>query len=687
MFMQNRFRMLARALAAVLCVTAMGTGAAADVPGLDLTGQDRSVRPGDDFFRYANGADQDRTVIPADRASFGPQEVIAERLEAQLRAILDEAASKTAEPATIEGRVGTFYRSFLDEQQVERLGAGPLQRDLADVAAARTRTDLAALMGTQNASFHGSIFHLSISPDAKQPARYAVQIGQGGLGLPDRDYYTDAKFGSVKTAYVQYAERLLTQIGWPDSKRQAAAIVAFETRLARASWSRTQQRDPDLLYNPMSVAALTQIAPSFAWGAFLQRGGIAEDRVIVTEKSAIVALAKIYEATPIETLRAWAAFQLADHAAPYLSRGFADAYFVFRDQTVFGQTEQAPRWRRAIRAVAGGHFFLPDRTQVFGNLGWDVGKLYVARHFPPDAKAKMQLLTTQLMDAFRRRTEASDWMSQSTKREALRKLDTFQIKVGYPDRWQDQSKVVTQDGDLCGNVLRAAADNWAFRVGRLHAPVDRSEWLLTPQTIDAYAGGLNDLVFPAAFLQPPYFDPAADPAVNFGAAVAIIGHELTHGFDDQGRKFDADGKLRDWWAPADSRKFEARAAKLGAQFSTYEPLPGHRINGRQTMGENIADLGGVSLALDAYRASLGGVAAPVIDGLTGEQRLFLSWAQVWRGRDRDDALKQQVASNTHSPRQFRVNGIVRNIDAWYDAFGIRPGDRLYLAPSQRVRIW
>ena len=378
---------------------------------------------------------------------------------------------------------------------------------------------------------------------------------------------------------------------------------------------------------------------------------------------------------------------IADNAAPYLSRPFADAYFQMHDQVLAGQKEQQARWKRGILAVGGGDFLAGDRLGKFGTLGFGVGELYAAKYFGPEAKAKIEALVVNLKAAFHARIEKLEWMGPQTKAEALKKLDTYTIKVGYPDHSRDYSKLVITDDDLVGNVRRAAAADWEFSSSRLDGPVDKSEWAMTPQTNDAYSGLLRDIVFPAGILQPPIFDPNADPAVNYGAIGAVIGHELTHGFDDAGRRIDASGALRDWWTKEDDAKFQAQASKLGEQYSQFEPLPGVKVNGDLTMGENIADLGGLTLGLDAYHASLGGHPAPVIDGLTGDQRVLLGWAQAWRGKTTDDAVRKQVVSNPHSPAQYRVNGVVRNLDAWYEAFGVKAGDRLYLAPEARVRIW
>ena len=657
--------------------------------GFDRAGADPTTKPGDDFFRYANGAWLDRVQIPADKAAYSLRLAMTDAVEQRLHGIMEEGAQKAAaETDSVAAKVRAFYRSFMDEARVEKLGAAPLQENLEAIRKAKDRPALAGLMGRQNADLDGGIFGIFIDVDLKDPSRYVVYLGQSGLGLPDRDYYLKPDFAAQKTKYQSYIAQLLKLIDWPEPEKRAENIVAFETKIAEASWTKSEQRDPVAIYNPASLAELKALAPEFAWPEFLDAAGLGKvDHVIVAEKTAFPKISAVFGDTPIEVLQAWLAFNVADHAAPYLSKPFADAFFELRQKTLSGQAEQQVRWKRGVHAVSGGDYGAGDRYDRFGNLGWAVGQLYTAKYFPPEAKAKIEDLVANLKVAMHARIEKLDWMGQETKVQALKKLDTYNIKVGYPDQPRDYSKVEIRADDLLGNVRRAAAADWAFYVDRLPGPVDRSDWLMTPQTNDAYNGSLRDIVFPAGILQPPMFDANADPAINYGAIGAVIGHELTHGFDDQGRKLDAEGKLRDWWTAEDAKAFEARAAILGAQYSQYEPLPGVKVNGALTMGENIADLGGVTIALDAYRASLKGKAAPVLDKLTGDQRVFLGWAQAWRGKLRDDAIRKQVVSDPHSPRQYRVNGPVRNIDDWYSAYDVKPENKLYVAPKDRVRIW
>jgi putative endopeptidase len=678
--------------ATVLLATALSTAAlAADKPqygnwGFDGTGVDSQTKPGDDFFRYVNGAWLDRTTIPADKPAWSLRLAMTDTIEGRLHDLMEAAAAKN-ETNDLEGKVGGFYKAYMDEARIDALGAKPIGAELDAVRAARSRDELAGLMGRSADDFENSLFNITTDIDLKDPSRYAVYLSQAGLGLPDRDYYLKPEFAATRTAYQAYVARLLHLIGWPDADARAKDILDFETKIAGASWTKAQDRDVVALYNPVPVDDLAKFAPGFDWKRFLSNAKLGSlTHVIVAEKTAFPKFAAIYAATRVDTIRAWHAFHIADSAAPYLSHDFDAAWFDLHDKTLAGQQQEEVRWKRAVHRVAGGDCGASP-GDCFGTLNWAVGQLYTARYFPPSAKSKIEDLVAHLKAAYRARLEHNDWMSPATKVEAIKKLDTYNIKVGYPDHPRDYSNVVIKSDDLVGDVRRAATADWSFYVGRLNGPVDRSDWSMTPQTNDAYNGSLRDIVFPAGILQPPVFDPNADPAINYGAIGGIIGHEMTHGFDDQGRKIDAVGALRDWWTPEDAKKFEARAAMLGAQYSSYQPLPDVHVNGDLTMGENIADLGGLTLALDAYHQSLDGKPSPIIDGLTGDQRVFLGWAQAWRGKVTDDFVKRQVVSDPHSPRQFRVNGVVRNVDGWYTAFDVKPGDKLYVTPENRVHIW
>ena len=657
--------------------------------GFDLAGADASTRPGDDFFRYANGTWFDRAQIPADKSAYSLRVIMTDFTEQRLKELLEAAsAQSTASPSTLEEKAGAFYHSFIDEGRAEELAAKAIDPELSDLKNAKTRDDFTALMGRTATDFESSLFNPVIDVDLKDPRKYAFYLTQAGIGLPDRDYYLKPDFAAQKIAYQNYVATILRLLNWSDADKSAKDIVDFETKIADASWTKAQQRDLNAIYNPISIQELKKLAPGFAWEKFLAEAKMAKlNRVIVAEKSAFPKIIDTYAKTPIDTICAWQAFHIADNAAPYLSKPFTNAYFELHAKTLSGQKEEQARWKRAITTVSGGDFGVGDRFGTFGTMGFGVGQLYTAKYFSPEAKAKIQELVANLKAAYRARIEKLDWMRPETKKEALKKLDTYTIKVGYPDHPRDYSKLITRSDDLIGNVKRCAALDWEFYTGRFSGPVDRTDWSMTPQTNDAYNGSLRDIVFPAGILQPPVFDPDADPAINYGAAGGVIGHELTHGFDDQGRKIDAAGALRDWWTEQDAETFKKRADTLGAQYSKYEPIPGLHVNGELTMGENIADLGGLTLALDAYRASLKGQPAPVLDGYTGDQRVLLGWAQAWRGKVTDDYVKKQVVSDPHSPRQFRVVGPARNIDAWYEAFKVQPSDKMFVPPNQRVQIW
>jgi putative endopeptidase len=657
--------------------------------GFDLAGMDSQTKPGDDFFRYANGAWIDKTQIPSDKPAYSLRLAMTDLTEQRLKDLLEAAGAKSADnPSTLDEKAGAFYRSFMDQARVDQLGTKAIDPELNDVKNAKTRDDFAALMGRTTTDFEFSLFNPIIDVDLKDPKKYAFYLGQAGIGLPDRDYYLKPDFTGQKTAYQNYVTTILKLLNWTDPDKTAKEIVEFETKIAEASWTKTQQRDLNAIYNPMSIEELKKFAPGFAWEKFLGETKMAKlTRVIVAEKSAFPKIVDVYTKTPIETIRAWQAFHTADNAAPYLSKPFTDAYFELHDKTLSGQKEEKVRWKRAITTVGGGDFGVGDRFGTFGTMGFGVGQLYTAKYFPPEAKAKIQSLVDNLKSAYRARIEKLDWMGPETRKEALKKLDTYTIKVGYPDHPRDYSKLVIKGDDLTGNVKRCGQLDWEFYTGRFFGPVDRADWGMTPQTNDAYNGSLRDIVFPAGILQPPIFDADADPAINYGAAGGVIGHELTHGFDDQGRKLDASGALRDWWTKEDADKFKKRADMLGAQYSKYEPIPNVHVNGELTMGENIADLGGLTLALDAYRASLKGQEAPVLDGYSGDQRVLLGWAQAWRGKVTDDYVRKQVVSDPHSPRQFRVIGPARNTDAWYDVFKVQSGDKMFVPPDERVRIW
>jgi putative endopeptidase len=645
--------------------------------GFDLKGRDTAVKPGDDFFDYANGTAVKTMVIPPDRTSFGAFVVLAELSEKRVHDILEKASAHAAgSPADGIGKAGAMYKAFLDEATVETRGATPMAGELAAIKALKTPADFATLQGQAQTNFQGSLFAMSIEPDSKDPTKYAITIGQAGLGLPDRDYYLTAQFADKKAKYAGFITKMLTLAGWPDPAGASQKILAFEQKIASISWSRAEARDPDRVYNPLSFAELQKQAPGFDWAAYFRAAGLgAPDRVVLQEKSAIEKIAALAAATPIDTLQAWAAFHLTTNAAPVLSKDFVAANFDFNHRELQGQPQQRPRWKRAVAAVEAA-------------VGEAVGQEYVKLYFPPDARAKMEALTQDLRNAFHERLEHNSWMSPPTRAKALEKLAAFDFQIGYPKKWRDYASLKIDAGDLYGDVERGSAFEWHYWVGHLGHRVDRDEWDMLPQTVNAYnQPTFNEVVFPAAILQPPFFNNAADPAVNYGAIGGVIGHEMTHGFDDQGRKFDALGRLHDWWTPQDAKRFDALAKRYGAQFAAMDIMPGAHINPELTMGENIADLGGLTLALDAYRASLHGKPAPVLDGLTGEQRVFLGWAQFWREKLRPDAARQALVVDPHSPPIARVNGPMPNVEGWYSAWHVSPSEKMYRKPGDRVIIW
>jgi putative endopeptidase len=645
--------------------------------GFDLTGMDKSVKPGDDWFSFVNGTWVRNTQIPADRSSFGAFAVLRDLSDARLHKLID--SYQPGDTAHVDrAKVAVLYQGFMDTAAIERADAAPLMRRLAPVKAAASKDAVARLMGASHGGFGASFFGSGVNDDAKDPTVYALSLRQSGLGLGDRDLYLDAKFKPQLERYQQYVAQMLGMAGWSDPAGTAAKVVAMETRIAQAHWTRAQSRDRDKTYNAMTTAQLQTLAPGFPWTTFLAAAGVSKaERVIVSQNTAFPKIADVFASTDLDTLKAWEAFRTTDDIAPLLSQRFVDAQFEFRSKFLNGQPQQRDRWKRGVAMAENA-------------LGEAIGRDYVALYFPPSSKAKMDELVGNLRVALGGRIRNLPWMGDATKAQALDKLANFAVKIGYPDKWRDYSALKIVPGDVVGNAERAQRFEWDYRRTRLGGPVDKAEWGMTPQTVNAYYNSVkNEIVFPAAILQPPFFDPAADAAVNYGGIGGVIGHEISHGFDDQGRKSDGHGMLRDWWAAEDAAKFEVQAVKYGAQYEAYsfDGLPGVHINGRASMGENIGDLGGVLIALDAYHASLGGKPAPVIDGYSGDQRFFLGWGQVWRTLFRNEALRQQLVSDPHSPGQIRAINPLRNVDAWYDAWGIKPGDKQYVAPQDRVRIW
>jgi putative endopeptidase len=645
--------------------------------GFDIAGMDTSAKPGDDFFQYANGAAVKAMEIPSDQSRYGSFNMLRDLSENRLNALVGRiASSKSLTPGSDEAKIAALYNAFMDEGRVEQLGVAPIAADLRAVRAINTRTDVARSMGAGFSGFGSSFFGLGVDADAKDPNVNTLYMSQSGLGLPDRDYYLKDQFKDKRAKYQAYVAALLREVAWENPDAAAKAVVELETRLAEVQWSRIESRDRSKTYNAMTIAELEKYAPGFPWRVFFKEAGLGgAKRVVVRQNTAMPKMAQIFAETPVETLKAWQAFHGVDGAAPLLSKRFAETRFEFRDKVLRGQLEQRPRWKRAVGVTEGA-------------LGEALGRQYVAEYFPPESKAKMEALVGDLRTALKGRIEKLEWMGPETKAKALEKLSKFGVKIGYPNKWRDYSGLQMVEGDLYGNAMRSAAFEWNYEVSQLGKPVDKEEWGMTPQTVNAYYNSTrNEIVFPAAILQAPFFDPKADPAVNYGGIGGVIGHEIGHGFDDQGRKSDGDGVLRDWWTAQDASKFEAQAKVLGSQYDSYEVVPGSHVQGGLTMGENIGDLAGSTLALEAYRLSLKGQPAPVIDGFTGDQRVFLGWAQVWREKARDDFYRNLVTTDPHSPARFRVNGPLRNEDGWYSAFDVKPGEKLYLKPEERVRIW
>ena len=672
-------RLAALASALLLAQTALAADPPALTSGVDLASFDPSVRPQDDFFRSVNGGWLKRTEFPADKAYIGSFDVIHEKIQGELRAIVEAAA--TAPKDADARRIGVLYASFMDEAAVEKAGLAPLADELAAIDRLASPSQVAAGMGHLSTLAIGMPIDVEIGQDARKAERYVPQISQGGLGLPNRDYFLvadDVKFKVARQQYVVYMTRLLQLSRAPgDATASAEGVLALETALAKAQWTQVENRDPVKTYNRVDLAGLAPLAPGFDWPAWLAATGIAgkSGDVIVAQPSYLAGMAAQLSATPLPVWRAYLRVRLLNGYAGFLGKEFVDARFAFVGATLSGTTENLPRWKRGIGLVEG-------------SVGESLGKLYVDAYFPTDSKGRMEKLVANLLATYRESIDAIDWMSPATKKEAQAKLATFAPKIGYPKRWLDYSAIEMRPGDLVGNVTRARAFKFRRGLDKLGKPIDRDEWILTPQTVNAYYNPLlNEVVFPASVLQPPFFDPTADDAINYGAIGAIIGHEISHGFDDEGSQFDGTGNLREWWTAEDRARFDAKTKMLVAQYSAFSPIAGYNVNGELTLGENIADNSGVEIAYKAYRRSLGGKPAPVIDGKTGDERFFDGFAQAFRGKVRDAALLAQIKSDPHSPDEFRVNGVLRNHEPFYRTFGLKPGDSLYLPPEKRVSIW
>lgn len=658
-------------------------GPTATVSGIDVTALDPAIRPQDDLFRHVNGRWLDTYEIPADRASDGAFRRLHDEAEEQVRAIIDELGGRD-DLTGVAAQIGHLYASFMDTTAIEAAADTPLAPDLALLTAARDKAELTTALGQLQRTGGAGAFGFWVDNDAKDPEKYVVYLMQAGLGLPDESYYREEKYADIRAAYLTHLARMLSLAGTvADAAAAAERVFTLETKLAGYHWDVVRDRDSELTYNPTTLAELAERAPEFDWQAWTVAVGApvgAFDEIVVREPEFFAGFASLWAAEPLEAWVSWLSYHLVSARAPYLSDSFVEANFDFYGRTLSGAQEVRERWKRGVALVEGA-------------LGEAVGKVYVERYFPPAHKERMDVLVANLIAAYRESITALDWMSSETKAKALAKLDAFTPKIGYPVKWRDYSNLVIEPTDLVGNVRRSNIFDMDHELAKIGKPLDRDEWHMTPQTVNAYYNpGLNEIVFPAAILRPPFFDPAAEDAVNYGGIGAVIGHEIGHGFDDQGSKYDGSGRLEDWWTDHDREEFENRTSALIAQYDAFHPAQlsaEHPVNGSLTIGENIGDLGGLSIALKAYRIALGTDldSAPVLDGYTGSQRVFLSWAQVWQTANRDEALIQRLATDPHSPAEFRCNGVLRNLDEFHATFSVVPGDALYLAPEDRVRIW
>ena len=670
------------ATAAAPAAPSTAPGAAAsttNASGVDKGALDPAVRPQDDFFRYSQGTWLKDVDIPNDRSSWGAFNVAQENVEKQIRTVIEQAAQdKNAKAGSDTQKMGDFYSSYVDMERRNALGLAPLKADLARIDALKDKKSMAALAARFERIGAGSPVNMGVRQDNRDSTRYIVGISQGGLGLPNRDFYLqdEARIADTRAKYVAHVEKMLALAGHKDAAAEAKAIVALETEIAKAQWSAVQNRDPVKRYNKMKVGELAALVPSFDWSTYLKDTGVGKaTEVVVSQPSYLQGLDKIIAATPVETWKSYYTFRLISAYGTYLTQAFDEESFAFRGAVLSGAKVNRPL---DLRGVA----------QVNRDLGEVVGKVYVKNYFPAERKQQVKEMVDNFKLAYQERIETLDWMSPETKKAAQAKLAKIAVKVGYPDKWRDYSSLTIKRDDLVGNVMRTREFEHKRGIDKLGKPVDRTEWGMTPQTVNAYySPTLNEIVFPAARLQSPLYDAGAEPAINYGAVGISIGHEMSHAFDDSGAQYDGDGNLRDWWSPSDHKNFKAKTKMLVEQYNAFEPLPGYHVNGELTLGENIADNSGLAIAAKAYQISLNGKKAPVINGLTGEQRLYMGWAQVWRSKMREPAQIAQVKTDPHSPGQYRANGTLKNQPGFYEAFKVKQGDKMYLAPKERVIIW
>lgn len=646
--------------------------------GIILKNMDTLVRPGDDFSKYVNGNWEKTTKIPADKSSYGAMSILYDQSRENVKAIIEEAAKGNNAQGSDEQKIGDFYTSVMDRKTRDSKGISPILPVFSKIDSIATYTDLATYFGYANRLGLNAPFEISVLNDFKDPTKYTALTWQGGLGLPDKDYYlsTDAKMASIRAKYLTHIETVLKIAKIENPAENAKKIMSLETTLAEKHMKKEDTRNIEKLYNPYNAKDLKTLMPDFDWSAMLKESGFDKEKtIVVTQVDYTKSLNNIIKSTSLDTWKIFLKWGVLNNSSSILTTELDNQNFEFYTKTMYGTEKQEEDWKRAVSAVNG-------------SLGEIVGKVYVKKHFSPEAKEKMTGLVKNLLKAYAESIKKLDWMSETTKKEALKKVDKFMIKIGYPDKWIDYSKLTVDKSDLFGNMERATAFEYQRNLDKLGKPVDRTEWGMTPQTVNAYYNPtMNEIVFPAAILQSPFFDMNADDAINYGGIGAVIGHEIGHGFDDQGSTFDGEGVMKNWWTPEDLTAFKSKTNALVEQYNTFQVFPDLNVNGTFTLGENIGDLGGLSIAIKAYKMSLNGKEAPVLDGFSGIQRVFIGWGQVWEHKSRDEALRQQVATDPHSPAKFRINGVVRNIPEFYEAFDIKPTDKLYLAPDKRVKIW
>ncbi|MEY5024066.1 MAG: hypothetical protein RL569_979 [Actinomycetota bacterium] len=650
-------------------------------PGLDKAELNHSIRPQDDLFRHVNGLWLENTSIPEDQAVYGSFMILRDDSELAVKEVLEDAAANPR-PGVAQ-QIGDLYASFLDEDRIEKLGAQPLEDGLDRIASVSNRSEFFRLLGALEREGVPGIWGSYVDNDAGNPERYLVHMYQGGIGLPDKDYYTDEKYEDIRTEYVPHISRMLMLAGWSatDAIDAAQAIYALESKIATHHWSRVESRDAEKTYNLKDLAGLKSLNKKILWDEYLAGAQLKNsllDWNVVMMPSFFEGIEELLSDDHLETWKLWLSWVLVRSYAPYLSSGFVEERFAFYGTKLTGQPVNRPRWKRAVGLVEG-------------SLGEAVGQIYVEKHFPASSKKKMEELVGHLIEAYRQSITNLDWMTEETKVKALEKLSKFTPKIGYPDKWKDYSAIQISREDLVGNVRRVSSWEFDYHANKIGAPIDRDEWHMTPQTVNAYYNpGLNEIVFPAAILQPPFFSPEADDAINFGGIGGVIGHEIGHGFDDQGSKYDGDGKLVSWWTEADRKAFEERTRSLIDQYNELSPTElddSHKVNGELTIGENIGDLGGLGIGWKAYLLSLEGKEPPVIDGMTAAERFLMSWAQCWRGKSRDEIAIQRLATDPHSPAEFRCNQVVKNLDLFHETFATSESDALWLDPEKRVVIW